>query len=467
MAHRTRAAAIAAILALAAAGATFAADPPAADDRPVTRSEWEAFKKEFTQMREELQQLRSQKGAAGTTTGAAASNSEVAALKQEIEALKKQEKQDAEDAQANADEILKIVKDVKERALTDTSGTTKLLITGDAAVGFSAFRGSPSTFEAGFAPRFLWRLNDQLYFDGALDIGLNSDNSTSVDLKIASLNYTLNDYITIGLGQFVAQFAAYHRYYDPSWIDKLPDDPLVFSDGGLAPSSILGAYLSGAYPINDMRINYAIYVCNGGALDFTNGAVDHTNAVDQNSNKGVGGRIGFVPVPELEIGFSAMYSQVQPQTFDSGGGPLATPRVTQFLQAVDLNYIKRIEAISGTLTLRAEWVFSQVSDTTAPGSGTVLNDNQRNGGYAMIAYRPSLSSYKVLRDFEFILRYDRMDLPADQAALSGQPGTETRYTLGIDYWIDGKTVVKLAYECDNRPGQTSASGIMFQVGVGF
>ena len=66
-----------------------------------------------------------------------------------------------------------------------------------------------------------------------------------------------------------------------------------------------------------------------------------------------------------------------------------------------------------------------------------------------------------------IFRYDRLDLPSDQAPLSGQPTHEQRFTTGLDYWVDAKTVVKVAYECDEKPHDQGASAFLFQVAVGF
>jgi Skp family chaperone for outer membrane proteins len=483
---RVRMAALMAVIAVAGAGVSFGADAPAPDDRaPVTRAEWEAFQKELKQMQAELQELRKERASGGGGTGAAAATNpeDVTAMKQEIAELKKQQKQDAEEAQATADEIMKVVKEVQAQAKADSPGTTRLLITGDANVGFAAVRGSPSTFFADFSPRMLFEINDRLYFDGALDFNLSRDSNpvpqtdgngnpqtvTEVSLGIASLNYLVNDYLTVGMGQFVAQFAAYHRYFDPPWINKLPDDPLVFSDGGLAPNSVLGAYVSGAYPLSrDSKINYALYLSNGGELDFTNGSLSHDNFVDTNNNKAVGGRVGYLPIPYVEVGYSVQYGEVQPASFTNGSGTtFNSPHVGALLQAVDVNFVKTIEPIGGQLTLRTEWVFSHVSNTHAPDGSTSLDGNDRNGGYGMVAYRPSLSPIKWLRNFELIFRYDRMDLPSDQAPLSGQATHEQRFTTGLDYWVDARTVVKVAYECDEQPHAPGADAILFQIGMGF
>ena len=457
---------VAALLVAATGAASFAADVP------VTREEFDQMVKDLKVLHQEVTDLRREKAAAATTGGtpsATAPAGEVAALRREVADLKKQLDAGQQDADARNDEIDKMIKDVMREAKSHAVGETKLLITGDAAVGFDAHRHNDSTFYAGASPRFLWKINDRLQFDAALDINIGRDdggnNATTVDLTIASITYLVNDYLVVGGGLFVAPFGSYHRQYDPPWINKLPDDPLVFSDGGLAPGSVLGAFISGAYPIGPTKINYAFYGSNGPAL-ITNdptaaGSLDFSNYTDLNNNKAFGGRIGFLPVPEMEFGYSFLCGQASPDGF---------PNTHAFLQAVDFNYSKEIEWMAGTFTARAEWVWSHVPEAAYSGTNpdntpwaVAPYPNNRSGGYAMLAYRPSLVDNKILRNFELVFRYDRMDV--NPQAPGGQQ--EQRWTTGIDYWLDARSVLKFAYECDDIAHDSGSRGIMFQFGVGF
>lgn len=456
--------AVAAALAAAVAGSAWAADAP------VSREEFNKMLEELRAVRQEVKALKAERAAAAATQPSGGGDSgEVAALRAEVSALKKQRAADQQDNEDRAAEIEKTVKDVLANARSQSLGETKLLITGDAAVGFDAHRHSDSTFNAGVAPRLLWKINDRLMFDAALDIGIGSDangnNATSVDLTIASLTYIINDYMVVGGGQFVAPFAAYHRNFDPPWINKLPDDPLVFSDGGLAPGSVLGMFVSGGIPVGPTKFNYAFYACNGPVLltnDSTKaGSLDFQNATDRNNDKAFGGRVGFLPIPELEVGYSFLCGEAAPS---------GSPKAHSFTQAFDVNYIKQIEPVLGTLTLRGEWVFSHVNDTTVSGvdsTGTAFTTpatgNNANGGYVMVAYRPTLCSNKLLQNTEFIFRYDRMDIPTNLP-----PGVhEQRYTLGLDYWFNPRAVFKLAYECDDVAHGAGNRAIMAQFGLGF
>jgi hypothetical protein len=435
-------------------------------DAPVTREEIDKMMKDMADLRQEVTQLRAERAAA--SQAATQSAGQVSQLQQQVDTLKKQRAEDVTDSEDRQAEIEKIMKDVMTQARSNALGEQKLLITGDADVGFSAMKGDTSTFSAGVAPRFLWKFNDKLMFDAAFDIGVDTDpdsreSSTTFDLTIASATYAVCDYMVIGGGLFVTPFAAYHRDFDPSWITKLPDDPLVFSDpNALAPESVLGVFASGACPIGPTKVNYAIYLCNGPELETTAvgpdanaGSLRFDNYVDNNNNKAFGFRIGFLPIPEVEVGYSLMYGQA------SAPGD---PHANALLQALDFNYTRASENY-GQFTLRAEWVWSDVTDVPfGAGPGALFFDNHRDGGYVQISYRPTQVSIKELRNLEGVFRYDRVEGP-NAAPIGG--GSEDRYTIGLNYWLDARTVLKVAYEFDDRSLGGSAPGFMMQFGLGF
>ena len=464
--------AVALLLAVMGSGAAYGADPAPAG-AVISREEYEKLQKDneslkkdntelkqgFSEMRKELDEIKQAKGGGG-----GADPKEVAELRTEVASLRKSQEEKNKQAEEDTEYLTKLVKEVKDQAKANATGTTQLLITGDASVGFDAHRHQDSTFQAGVAPRFLWKMSDQMYFDAALDIGIGRDdagnNTTSVDLTIATFNYVVCDYLTIGGGLFVVPFAAYHHNFDPAWINKLPDDPLVFSDGGLAPGSALGIFATGGYRFNNgMKINYAIYLDNGPDLNGSDGTISFDNFTDLNNNKAVGGRVGFLPVPEFEVGYSMECGEASADALGH--------HVNAMLWALDANYSKEFDWISGRVTAHAEGVWSHVGrttiDTDAANGGPFNFANNRNGGYMMLAYRPTQASIKLLRNFEFVERYDRMDAP------NGAPGTahEQRWTHGLDYWLDSRAVVKFAYECDNIAGGSGSSAYLFQVGMGF
>ena len=64
-----------------------------------------------------------------------------------------------------------------------------------------------------------------------------------------------------------------------------------------------------------MRLNYAIFGTNGPRLEVEDGEIEAVEtegfAGDDNSNNLFGGRIGFRPIPKLEIGVSGAFGQAK------------------------------------------------------------------------------------------------------------------------------------------------------------
>ena len=90
-------------------------------------------------------------------------------------------------------------------------------------------------------------------------------------------------------------------------------------------------------------------------------------------------------------------------------------------------------------------------------------NNDRNAGYLQLAYRPTLIEGKLLKNTEFVFRYDRLNV--SKSAPNG--GYDQRYTFGVDYWINPSTVVKIAYEIDDREQGRNNDAFFIQGVMGF
>jgi hypothetical protein len=405
----------------------------------VSREEYDALKAQQQQMQRELEQLRQQRGG-GTDRGAAHSPAD------------------------ELDDALQSIRDDVHRAMP---GTEHLVILGDASVGFVSQRKNNSTFFAGVAPLFLWEPTDRLLFEAAMDIGINTDptntSSTSVDLTIANASYIVNDYLIVGGGLFVVPFGQYHNHFDPPWINKLPDDPLAFGDRAIGPGSEVGVFGRGAVPVSGMKLTYDVYATNGPNLIVTDpaaaGSLNFDDFTDLNDSKAVGGRIGFLPLPNIELGYSIQYAETAPAHFGQ--------KVDALLQAADFNWRQDVRAIGGTVQLQAEWIWSGVDRATydptgALGFGPVRFSNSRNGGYVTLSYRPSFATNRTIRNLEFVTRYDAVRIPS--RAPGG--GNEQRLAVGIDYWITPSAVFKVAYEFDDNKAGPDQNAFFVQLGLG-
>jgi hypothetical protein len=358
------------------------------------------------------------------------------------------------------------IKGLKDQLGYAMPGTSNFTLAGDMSIGYTDQRHSKSTFDAGIAPLILFQPTDRVLIEAAADIGVSTDDQnnseTSFDLTIANASFIINDNLIVGGGLFVVPFGVYHNHFDPPWINKFPDDPLPFGDGGIAPSSEVGAFARGAIPVEQtMKLTYDAYVTNGPNV-FTNsgnaGSLNFQDFTDLNDNKAVGGRIGFLPVPHVEMGYSIMYAQVQ----NNG-----VPTTDATLQALDLNVRKDAPKLGGLIDFRTEWVVSDVGTNTydptgSEGFGPTKFSNYRQGGYVQLCYRPTHSDVKFFRDLEFVTRYDWLIQPLNA------PGGdhEKRFTLGVDYWITPSIVFKTAYEFDDKEVGGNDNALLFQLGIG-
>src|ERR1700759_1136390 len=111
-----------------------------------------------------------------------------------------------------------------------------------------------------------------------------------------------------------------------------------------------------------------------------------------------------------------------------------------------------------------EWVIQNIDKATfvVDGAPSLFN-NDRNSGYVQLAYRPTQMEGKFLKNIEGIFRYDRLNI--SKSAPDG--GYEQRYTFGIDYWLNPSTVIKFAYEIDDKQRGQNADAFFVQGAIGF
>jgi len=404
------------------------------DQQPVSRKEFEELKKDNAEM------------------------------KQELADLKKQQTEQASTADQDAQDYDKQLKEIQDAVDKERPGLEGLVIAGDANFGYNAQVKSDSTFFADVSPLILWQPTDSHFLiEAAFDLGIggadiNSETST-LTVNLADISYDVCDYLTIGAGLFAVPFGQYHNHFDPPWIDKFPDDPLAFD--AIAPISEVGAFAKGAIPSGTTRWTYDVYVANGPNLitDDSNaaGQLNFNDYTDLNGNKAVGGRIGFLPFYDMEMGYSLQYSMPNPDGF---------PNVHAFMQAVDFHFKPIVKALSGQFDFAGEWIWSSLTPVTydptgALGFGPLTFNNYRQGGYVSLGFRPTEVDNKILRNLEFLCRFDSLQTPI--ASPGGEH--ESRWTFGIDYWITPYCAVKTAYEMAQEKGG-DPNEFIFQVGIG-
>src|SRR6266568_5098944 len=272
----------------------------------VSRAEYDKLKAEHEAMKQELEALKAQIGqlAKGPVVGAAAAPAEG---KQVV----------TMPPEAATEELRQEVETLKMQVKETFPGATKFLLAGYGTAGFTARSGEDPFFDAAFNAIFLWKLTDRLFFEGEMELEFE-DEETTINLEIAQASYLLNDYMTIGVGRFLNPTDYFVERQHMNWVNKLPDKPLAVYDG-LLPESEMGAQLRGVIPIGPTKLEYAAFVANAPGLiteseDFSEiGMLDFDNDANFGGHVAVGGRVGFIPIPQLEVGYGIQRSKVGPR----------------------------------------------------------------------------------------------------------------------------------------------------------
>ena len=420
-------------------------------DEYVTRKEYDELKAQLLAMKKELDAIKKEK-----TVAPKRESSESRAVASTAPT------QGNPDGQDIADSHKQVALSVPE-SVGSLLGTTKFLLAGWADGMFEARNGQVSTFSASFNPIFLWELTPKLLFDSRLEID-PSGGGTNVNLVNAQLSYLLNDYIAVGVGEFFSPSNVFVERFEPQWINKLPDRPIGVYHG-ILPNISVGAQVRGGFPIGPTRADYAFYVSNGPVLNTfdarTAGTLDFNSYTDNNDNKAVGGRVGFLPIPGVEVGYGF-------ETSKPGFQGTTFSRVQALVQSVDLEVTRDSYLLKGRINLFAQYAWSHVDHAVydpdgSLGFGPLAFTSKQDGGYAELAYRPTKLDNDFLRNLEMIVRWDH--LSRNPSGL-GDP-EETRWTLGLNYWLSPSTVLKAAYEWDQPNGEPNRNALLIQTAMGF
>jgi len=327
---------------------------------------------------------------------------------------------------------------------------TQFMIRGYGHTGFTYTETNgekKSTFDGGtFAPIFLFKHNDRFMFEAELEFKL-SGGELEVGFEYADIMYIINDYMTVRAGKFLLPFGTFMERLHPSWINKFVSKPLGFGHDGIAPSSDVGVELRGAFYLGNAKWNYSGYVVNGPTLKDGSeepeeaGMLSFENLKDNNTSKAFGGRLGFLPLSDssVEVGVSA---------YGTGGtGDKGTDYedVGAFLYAFDFSYVKQIPAISGLIDFKAQYNNSSVDDALyfdEHEEEFYSFDNQSDSYYVQLSYRPTMAGNDFVKNLELVGRYSELNTPEGSEWESEQ----SQYSLGINYWLSWRSLIKFSYE---------------------
>lgn len=362
---------------------------------------------------------------------AAAQAQDTAALKREVDALREEVRQGTRAAQ-------------EWRNATSTKH-----FAGYADVGYADTKGRAGLFNImSFNPAFHYQYRDLVMLDAELEIAAAEDGTTETGLEFATISLLVHDYAALYAGKFNSGVGQFRQNLHPGWINRLPSVPVGFGHDQAAPATELGAGVRGAVPVGTMRATYDVWLGNGPRLEL-NAAGDEIEMIESEGASGnddnkkvLGARLGFFPLPRLELGLSAARGDVA--IVQAGIAEAARDyRVT----GIDAAYQVR------GLDLRAEHVEQKVGEQA---SSVAPMGGRWRARYAQAAYR------FASRGWEAVVRYGKFTTPhADQ--------DQKQWAAGVNYWFAPNLVGKAAYESNQGLADTptDANRLLLQLAYGF
>lgn len=378
---------------------------------------------------------------------------QIAELNRRLEELA-QQTTEARDSARRADENAAIaVRTAADgsNALTDARAASHL--SGYGFVNFTAPQDGNAAFStAAFNPIFHWQYSDNILFEGELELAVEDSGETEVNLEYATISWLFSDHAALVVGRFLSPLGNFRQNLHPAWINRFASAPVGFGHDGAAPVADLGAEIRGAWATAGLgKFNYAAYIANGPELeaeeDVLEGVKANGTVRNVDGNLVLGGRVGWLPVPALELGVS----------FANGRTSITEVEGEEITGEPSRNYRFYGGDVAWrpmpALELRGEYARQSAGDAAsslAPDSATW------RAWYAQAAYRFTDTPWELVGRF------------GDFESVNEMMST-SQWGAGLNYWLTPSTVFKAAYEF-NEP-DTAMSPIkdklILQIAHGF
>jgi hypothetical protein len=337
-----------------------------------------------------------------------------------------------------------------------------------------------------FNPVFHFQYKDLILLEAELEVAIDGDGETEVELEYTQADIFLHDNATLVVGKFLSPVGQFQERLHPTWINRMGSAPAGFGHDGVQPASEFGAMLRGGISIGSTVATYSVAVGNGPQVSPEGGVSFEAVAGDDNSNKALSGRFGFLPLPYLEVGASFLVgdvtgvTEVEAGAGDTHGGgdePLgpvggmgslipSSARVN--LWGADAAYTR------GPWDVRAEYLKTTRDAIATAYIGSMgvgaLPELEMEAWYAQIAYRLSnITTNKTLQKFEPVVRYGEFRITGlDELA---EEAAEERFDVGLNYWIAPSIVARGVAQwrdfTDRPVGETSETRYILQLAYGF
>ncbi|GAB1257084.1 hypothetical protein NBRC116494_15860 [Aurantivibrio plasticivorans] len=326
-----------------------------------------------------------------------------------------------------------------------------------------------SAYSARFVPIFLFSLNDKMHVEAETEISINAEGETEVELEYADLHYFLTDTTTITAGKFLIPFGQFGPNIHPSWINRSPWTPGIYGSHGsnqamealLPILSDVGVAVQQTIVLGGhQKIFIDLYSTNGPGVEADDHAEEpvegehqeeesehaelpelafEATSGDNNKDKAFGGRVAYAMLPGLELGasyYSASYDEEESLDFRA--------------QGVDINLI------GSHYLLRGEYIETQTDGREEEDGESETHTFKRDGWYLQSTFQTG-KLWPSLSGTELVLEYAETNKLAEAS----------RWMVGVNYWLDARSVIKVAYDDTDLEEGEDDQRFAIQLSYGF
>jgi len=288
-----------------------------------------------------------------------------------------------------------------------------------------------------FSPMLLWRHGNKFLLE--FEPSFSDD---EVGVNWGAISYFATPGLIIRGGYLVLPFGAYNKRLAAGWINKLASDP-----EGVAGATDYAFELEGGIQAGTMKWSYDVAISNGMKLN-PDGTTDNAGISDNNKNKTITARIGWLPLSNssVELGASIMTGKV-------GDAGTTAENIKANLYALDLNIVENIKPFQ--LNIKGQYSITDIDHAeyiNPTDSSTYSFNNHTTTGYVMASLRPAFSD-NFIKNFEIAGRYGNYTSPAN--SLFGTK--DNSLALGLNYWLNWRTVIRYTYEAIKGTNRVSSA----------
>jgi hypothetical protein len=348
----------------------------------------------------------------------------------------------------------------RELFLPTQTNETPLSIYGYTVGGYNRFNGQSGSWQSpAFNPWFLVQLNHKFLLE--VNLGITTE---GFGVSQSQVDWFVNNSLTVVAGRFLTPIGAFNERLSAQWINKLPDNPIMFNQV-IPLTSTDGIQLRGSRYLGGLpyKLEYSGYLGNGFQLTQPLKAGQLTNVADlgritggpdATNSTAYGMRLGmWIPRSGLNFGFSGYTNGIYAPHLSSHYS----------LWDFDLNYHW------GNWDFRTEYGGNQQQ------AGPIIGHNiHRQGLYTQVAYRNYCAENIHLSRLELVFRYgfaniQGVDPKALNLAAFGSPlqvpVNRDQFTLGLNYYYYASMFVKFAYEINREHGLNLRDDVFMVQGV--